>query len=95
MDLGCRKAPPASRPDPGSIGLGRISRRVAMTAHGFGLWVLATDPYVSPEVFAEHGAEAHPLDRLLVESDFVIHTLLSEARGLLAAAAIGRMKPDA
>jgi phosphoglycerate dehydrogenase-like enzyme len=67
-----------------------------MTAHGFGLWVLATDPYVSPEVFAEHGAEAHPLDRLLVESDFVIRTLLMrEARGLLAAAAIGRMKPDA
>jgi phosphoglycerate dehydrogenase-like enzyme len=66
-----------------------------MTAHGFGLWVLATDPYVSPEVFAEHGAEAHPLDRLLVESDFVIRTLLMrEARGLLAAA-IGRLKPAA
>jgi phosphoglycerate dehydrogenase-like enzyme len=47
-------------------------------------------------VFAEHGAGAHPLDRLLVESDFVIRTLLlREARGLLGAAAIGRMKPDA
>jgi phosphoglycerate dehydrogenase-like enzyme len=47
-------------------------------------------------VFAELGAEAQPLDRLLVESDFVIRTLLlREVRGLLGAVAIGRMKPDA
>ena len=60
-------------------------------------WTLAqVASLVSPEVFAEHGAEAHPLDRLLVESDFFIRTLLlREARGLLGAAAIGRMKADA
>jgi D-3-phosphoglycerate dehydrogenase len=81
----------------GIVGLGRIGRRVADKARGFGLRVLASDPYVSPEVFAEHGAEPRSLERLLGESDFVtIHALLTaETRGLLDAAAIARMKPGA
>ena len=62
-----------------------------------GLRILASDPYVSPAVFAEHGAEPRRLERLLAESDFVtVHALLSEeTRGLLDAAAIARMKPGA
>ena len=81
----------------GIVGLGRIGRRVADKARGFGLRVVASDPYVAPGVFAAHGAEPRPLDRLLAESDFVtVHALLSaETRGLLSAAAIARMKPGA
>ena len=81
----------------GIVGLGRIGRRVADKARGFGLRVLASDPYVSPAVFAEHGAQPRRLERLLAESDFVtVHALLSEeTRGLLDAAAIARMKPGA
>jgi D-3-phosphoglycerate dehydrogenase len=81
----------------GIVGLGRIGRRVAGKARGFGLRILASDPYVSPAVFAEHGAEPRLLDRLLAESDFVtVHALLTEeTRGLLDAAAIARMKPGA
>jgi D-3-phosphoglycerate dehydrogenase len=81
----------------GIVGLGRIGRRVADKARGFGLRILASDPYVSPSVFVEHGAEPRSLDRLLAESDFVtIHALLTEeTRGLLDAAAIAHMKPGA
>ena len=81
----------------GIVGLGRIGRRVADKARGFGLRILASDPYVSPAVFAEHGAEPRRLERLLAESDLVtVHALLTEeTRGLLDAAAIARMKPGA
>jgi D-3-phosphoglycerate dehydrogenase len=81
----------------GIVGLGRIGRRVADKARGFGLRILATDPYVPPAVFADHGAESRSLDRLLAESDYVtIHAPLSaETQGLLDAAAIHRMKPGA
>jgi D-3-phosphoglycerate dehydrogenase len=81
----------------GIVGLGRIGRRVADKARGFGLRVLAADPYVPAGAFREHGAEPCPLDRLLVESDFVtVHALLTdETRGLLDEAAIRRMKPGA
>ena len=81
----------------GIVGLGRIGRRVAAKARPFGLRVLAADPYLPAEVFAEQGVERRPLDRLLAESDFVsLHVpLTEETRGLLDARAFRLMKPGA
>jgi D-3-phosphoglycerate dehydrogenase / 2-oxoglutarate reductase len=55
----------------GLVAFGNIARAVARRATGFGLRVLAHDPFVPPEVMAEHGVEAAPLDRLFAESDFI------------------------
>jgi D-3-phosphoglycerate dehydrogenase / 2-oxoglutarate reductase len=81
----------------GVVGLGRIGRRVAAKARAFGFRVLATDPYIAASAFAEHGAEARPLEALLAEADVVtLHTpLTAETRGLMDARAFARMKPGA
>jgi D-3-phosphoglycerate dehydrogenase len=81
----------------GIVGLGRIGRRVAAKARAFGLRVVAADPYLTPSTFAEHGAEARPLERLLAEADFVsLHAPLNEeTRGMLDARAFALMKPGA
>ena len=81
----------------GIVGLGRIGRRVADKARGFGLAVAAADPYLPPSVFAEHGVASWPLDRLLAEADFVsLHVpLAEETRRLLDGRAFARMRPGA
>ncbi len=55
----------------GLIAFGNIARAVARRAKGFGMRVLAYDPFVSPEVMAEHGVESRSLEDLLPEADFV------------------------
>jgi D-3-phosphoglycerate dehydrogenase len=59
--------------------------------------VLASDPYVSPEVMAGLGAEARDLEDLLREADFVsIHApLTAETRGLMNASRLRLMRPTA
>jgi D-3-phosphoglycerate dehydrogenase len=81
----------------GIVGLGRIGGAVARRARGFGLRLLATDPYVSPEVFTEHGAEAASLPQLLAAADIVtLHTpLTAETRALIRADTLSLMKPTA
>ena len=39
----------------GIVGFGNIGKAVAQRAHGFGLRVIANDPYLSDEVFRERG----------------------------------------
>jgi D-3-phosphoglycerate dehydrogenase len=81
----------------GIIGLGRIGRRVAEKARGFGLRLLAHDPYLPADAGEPFGATMTTLDQLLAESDLVtIHCLLNaETRGLIGAAQFARMKPTA
>ena len=81
----------------GIVGLGRIGGAVARRARGFGLRLLATDPHVSPDVFAAHGAEAMSLPHLLAAADIVtLHTpLTKETRGLIRADTLRHMKPSA
>jgi D-3-phosphoglycerate dehydrogenase len=55
----------------GLIAFGRIARAVAPKAKGFGLRILAYDPYLEADVFREHGVEQAELDQLLTESDIV------------------------
>jgi len=56
----------------GLIGLGRVGALVAQRAAGFGMRVIAFDPYVSVERAKEIGVDAMPsLEALLVQADFV------------------------
>ncbi len=81
----------------GIIGLGAIGRRVARIARGFGMRVLAYDPYVRRPGERARGAALVALDDLLRASDVVtIHVPGNdETRGLLNAARLALLKPGA
>jgi len=81
----------------GVIGLGRIGSKVTKRALGFGMNVVAYDPYIPDSVFIETEARKVSLDELLSTADFItVHTPLSdETRGMLGAAEIAKMKDAA
>jgi phosphoglycerate dehydrogenase-like enzyme len=80
----------------GILGIGRIGKAVAKRAAGFGMKILACDPFPQPDAEAL-GVTMVEMDELLSQSDFVtIHTALTdETRGLIGADALGKMKSDA
>ena len=55
----------------GLVGLGRIAQRVAEKARGFGMRLLAYDPYVSEDRAKQMGVELCTLDTIIAESDFL------------------------
>ena len=81
----------------GILGFGRIGRRVAKLADAFEMKVVAYDPFVSEEEFAENFAVGMSREEVLRVSDFVaIHLpLLPETRDLIRADSIREMKNDA
>ena len=81
----------------GLIGAGRIGSEVAVRCQAFEMDVITYDPYLSPARADELGVEMVSLDKVIERSDFVsIHVPLNdETRGLIAADALGRMKPTA
>src|SRR5262245_43689243 len=81
----------------GLIGFGNIPRALAPKAKAFGLTVIAHDPYLAEEAFAPLGVEGVSFDDLLARSDFIsVHApLIPATRGLLDAAAFGKMKKGA
>jgi D-3-phosphoglycerate dehydrogenase len=81
----------------GLVGFGRIPQAVVPKARGFGLRVIACDPYVSPDSFREYDVEATDLDTLLAVSDVVsVHAPLTPGTaGLLGLKQLKRMKPTA
>ena len=81
----------------GVLGLGRIGRASARKGRGLGLEVIACDPYIGDEVFAEVGARRVDFPTLLAQSDYLtLHVpLTEETRHLVDAAAFARMKPSA
>ena len=74
----------------GLVGFGRIARRLAASLEALGGRVIAYDPYVDP---ADGLPPLLPLDQLLAQSDVVsVHAPVTpQTRGLIDAAAIGRM----
>lgn len=63
----------------GLAGFGKIPQRLVEKVSGFGLNVIAYDPYVTAEELAEHGAEKVSFDKLLDRSDAVsVHTPLTD-----------------
>lgn len=81
----------------GIIGLGNIGSAVARRAAGFGLTVIAFDPYVSDDHFRNLGVTRVELPELLRRCDFLtVHVPLTEAtRGLVGTAEIALMKHGA
>ena len=80
----------------GVLGFGRIGQLVAARARGFGMHVLAFDPFVSAERFRELGAEqAASAPDLYERADFITVHLprTPETRGWLNAEAFAQMKP--
>jgi len=81
----------------GIIGFGRIAREIVLRAKGFGLRVIAFDPYVPSDIFKESGVESVTLEQLLEESDYVSvnAALTPENRHLLGIEQFRKMKPTA
>jgi len=80
----------------GLVGLGRIARGVAERLKGFGVRILAHDPFVKADAVSA-GIELTDLDTLLESSDIVsLHvSITSSARGLIDERALALMKPTA
>ncbi|MHB8566151.1 MAG: 2-hydroxyacid dehydrogenase [Nitrososphaerales archaeon] len=78
----------------GLIGIGRIGKAVADRARGFGMKIIAFDPYISQESGNEMGVELMTLDQVFAKSDFIsIHSpLTEETRGMINAKTISKMK---
>ncbi len=83
----------------GLIGFGRTGRATARRLRGFGVRLLAHDPYITltREEHAEFGVELVERDRLLREADIVcLHVpLTDETRHLINPATLALMKPSA
>ena len=82
----------------GLVAFGHIARMVAERARGFGLRVIAFDPYLEAQAMAKLGVEkVETLEALLARSDVVsLHTpLTEETTGLMNRAAFSAMKPGA
>ena len=82
----------------GLVGLGRIGGRVAhICGRGFGMRVLAFDPYISAERAAELGVELADLDTVIGSADFLsLHAPSTpETYHLMNADRFAQMKSEA
>ncbi len=81
----------------GLVGFGNVGRCMAARAVGFGLRVLAYDPYVSTEAFRRHGAQQAGLAEVLQDSDFVclLVPLTAETRRMIGPPQLALMKESA
>jgi D-3-phosphoglycerate dehydrogenase len=81
----------------GIIGLGRIARVLVPKARGFGMRIIAHDPYLDAARFKSLGVEQVDFDSLLSESDFItLHAPLTPAtRHLLGPEQFKKLKSSA
>jgi len=81
----------------GLIGFGRIPRALVPKAKGFGMRILAYDPYISGDIFIELEVERVDMDILLTESDIVsVHTpRTKETENMIGLEQFKKMKPTA
>lgn len=81
----------------GLLGLGRLGSRVAKVGQAFGMETIAWSQNLTPERAAEHGVTAVAKEELFARADVLsVHLVLSKrTRGLVGAAELALMKPDA
>lgn len=78
------------------IGLGRIGKLVADRAKGFGMKLVAYDPFVSAERARQMGVELLTLDQAVAEADFITIHLpkTKETTGLINRELLLKAKPS-
>jgi D-lactate dehydrogenase len=78
----------------GIIGTGKIGRIAAQILKGFGMRVLASDPFPSAEWAAQNSVEYVPIETLFKESDIIsLHTPLTpETDHIIGTESIAHMK---
>jgi D-3-phosphoglycerate dehydrogenase len=81
----------------GFIAFGAIARLTAYKLKNFHMRYLAYDPYQSPDLIRQHGAEPVSLEELCRQSDIIsMHALLNdETRGMVREEHFRLMKPTA
>lgn len=81
----------------GVLGLGSIGKAVATIAAGFGMNVIAYDPYFDEAFASAHNISRAELDEVLSRADFVtLHLFLDDStRNLINAERLALMKNDA
>lgn len=79
----------------GLLGLGRTGTLVAQRASSFGMKLIARDPYVSANRFAQLGIETVSFEELLERSDFLaVHVVKTpETTGMIGDREFAQMKP--
>ena len=80
----------------GVVGLGRIGKLVADRAKGFGMRLVAYDPFVSEDRARQMGVELLDLDQVVAESDFLTVHLpkTPETLGLINRDLLVKAKPS-
>lgn len=81
----------------GIVGFGTIGRLVSQRAGGLQMHVIAFDPFVAPEIYADLGVESVSLGDLISRSDYVtLHCpLIEKTKNIINAAQLEKMKPTA
>lgn len=81
----------------GLFGLGAIGKHVAARAQGFGMKVLAYDPYWPEEYAREHNIQRADAETIFRTADFIsLHLpLMDSTRNFVGEREIAMMKPDA
>jgi len=79
------------------LGFGTIGRLAAKRAVGLGMRVIAYDPFVTPEIFEECGAQSVDLETLVKEADYLtLHCpMIEKTRGIIGADQLKAMKKTA
>jgi len=79
----------------GIVGLGRIGKLVADRARGFGMRLVAFDPFVSAERARQMGVELLGLDQVVAEADFITIHLpkTKDTTGLIGRDLLLKAKP--
>jgi len=81
----------------GLLSFGAIARAIARRSSGFGMLIIAHDPYMAAADIAAHGATSVSFDELIEQADYLViqAPLTSETRHLINEAQLRRMKPSA
>jgi D-3-phosphoglycerate dehydrogenase len=79
------------------LGFGTIGRIAAQRGFGLNMQVIAYDPFVAPEIFADLGVEPVSLDELVARADYLtLHCpLIEKTRNIVGAAQLAKMKKEA
>ena len=81
----------------GLLSFGAIAKAIAARGAGFGMRIIASDPYQAPGDIAAHGATPVSFDELISQSDYLMvqAPLTPATRNLIGEAQLRRMRPSA